>query len=96
MMAEGFAGIDITDVYLDDRCRDGCYAVVQGDAGVAVCAGVEYDAVAGEARLLQLVYQLAFHITLIIGDVHFRKLLSEDGQIVVKRRVAVDVGLTVA
>ena len=46
-------------------------AVVQGDAGVRVGTGVEYDAVEGESHLLHLVDHLTLYVALKVFQFHF-------------------------
>ena len=85
----------VGDVHLDDRTLQRTDAVVQGHAGVGVGSGIQYNTVVApkESRLLHLVDQFAFHVTLEIVDLHLWEPLAQFRQVVLERLRAIDARL---
>lgn len=90
LVAKGLALIEVADVHLDHRCRNGTDAVVQGDARVAVTTSIEHHTIAVKAHRLQLVDELALDIALEIIYLHVGELCTQGRQIALKRAVAID------
>ena len=101
MAAVLLAGIDVADVDLDDGRGDGGNGIVDGHAGVAVAAGVEDDAVGGEAHLMEAVDEFPLDVALVVDDFYVKELLpkavnhflhggmSIDGRLALARKVKV-------
>ena len=97
LVAEGLAGVDVADVDLDDRGRDGGHGVGDGNRGVGVAARVEHDAAVGvKAHGLQAVHNLPLDVALEDIDRVLRELPSQFLQVLVERAVAVHLGLAAA
>ena len=90
LVAKGLALIEVADVHLDHRCRNGTDAVVQGDARVAVAACIEHHTIAVKAHRLQLVDEFALDIALEIIYLHVGELCTQGRQIALKRAVAIN------
>ena len=64
MVAVFLAGEDVADMHFDGRCRNGSNGIVKGDAGVAVAAGIDYDAIGGKAHFVDVVDDFTLDVTL--------------------------------
>src|SRR5690606_4096853 len=63
-MSELLAGIDVGDVYLDNRCLDCTDGVMDRYRCVGVGSGVEDNTVISETHILNTSYYLPFYIRL--------------------------------
>ena len=90
MMTELFALVHVGDVHLNRGTLQRADAVLQGYARVGIGTGVEHYAVIGETHLLQLVYQLALDVALIVVNLHVGILGTQFGKILLKRTASVD------
>ena len=71
MVAEGFAAVDVAQMHFYDGYGDGANGVEQGDGGMCVGAGVEYDAIkACFIGAVELFDQMAFDVTLVVVEFH--------------------------
>ena len=77
LVAEGFAGVDVADVDLDDGSADGGNGVGDGHRRVGVAAGIEHDGAVVKAHLLQAVHDFALDVALEDVNRVLRKLLDE-------------------
>ena len=68
-MAEGLALVDIRQMDFDDRQVAGLQRVMDGDRGMRIGGGIEHDAAAPSARLLDPGDELALDIALPEVDV---------------------------
>jgi hypothetical protein len=93
VVAELLALVDIGDVYLYDRRRDGTDSIVEGDAGVGVGTRVEHNAVGRESHLMELVDEGALVVALEIGELHVGVLLAQFFKVCFKGASAVDARL---
>ena len=96
MMAELLALVDVGYVNLHNGAFQRTDAVLQGYAGVSIGAGIEDDAVvaAEESHLLHLVNQLTLDVALEIANLYVWIILLQLGQVLLKRRGAVDTRFT--
>lgn len=76
-MTELFSCVYITNMHFDYGATEAADAVVEGDTGVSVGTGIEYDAIVCEAYFLHFVYQFALDIALIIFQFDVGKALFE-------------------
>ncbi len=76
------------------RCFDSCDGVSQGDGGVSVSAGIDDDALVGEACLVNPVDQGTLGVALKIMENDTGVFLLEGFKILLERALAVNVRLT--
>ena len=76
-MTELFSCVYITNMHFYYGATEAAYAVVEGDAGVGVGAGIEHYAIVCEAYFLHFVYQFALDVALIIFQFDVGKALFE-------------------
>lgn len=91
-MAEGFAGGDVGEVYLNDRNVDGSDGVGNGNRGMGVSAGVKDNAGVGGRGGLDVVDEFAFEVRLEIVDGDVGVFGAEVSEVVFKGARAVEGG----
>lgn len=96
LVAERLTRVDVADVNLDHRGRDGGHGIGNGDRRVGVTAGVKDDAAVVKAHLLQAVHDFALDVALIDVDRVLRVALNQLLQVLVEGAVAIHLGLTQA
>ncbi len=96
LLAEIFAGVQITQVHLHHGRVDGGHGISQDHAGVGEPAGIQHDAVVAEAYFVQLVQYRTFVVGLKVRELQVREGFLQLGEKVVERAVAVDAGLAAA
>ena len=89
MMPVFLACKNVADVHLNGWCRYSLQSVVYGNAGVAVTAGIDDDAVVFESHLLYMVYYFALDIALEMADFNVRKFALELSDVFIHRGVAI-------
>ena len=89
-MTELFALVHVGDVHLNRGTLQRADAVLKGYARVGIGTRIEHYAVVGESHLLQLVYQLALDVALIVVNLHVGLLCAQFGKIFLKRTATVD------
>ena len=95
-VAEGFATVDVADVDFDHGGGNGGNGIGNGDRRVGVAAGIQDNAAIVKAHGLQAVYNLTLDVALIDIDIMLRELRCQFMQVLVKRAVAIHLGLTQA
>lgn len=84
VMAVGFAGEYVGYVYFHHGCGDAPNGVGNGNGGVCVGAGVEHNAVVGEACCVEFVDDFAFVVGLEIADFYRGAIGLQLFQVVLK------------
>lgn len=96
LVAERLTGVDVADVNLYHGGGDGRYGIGDGDRRVGVAASVEDDAAVVKTDGLQAVNDFALDVALIDVNRVLRELLNQFLQVLIKRAVAINLGLTQA
>lgn len=91
-MSVGLALGDVGDVHFYDGSGNEFDGICEGDGGVGICGGVEYDAVCGEADGLELVDESAFAIGLEVGEVELGEFRAQGLQVVFEGESSVEGG----
>jgi len=88
--AEFLALIDVADVHFDCGCAHTSQGIEDGDAGVCVGSGIEYDAVTVEANLVDHVDDFAFQVALEVVDAYLGESCTQFLQVVFPSAFAID------
>ena len=96
VVAELLALMHVGDMYLDYGRWHGLDGIVQRDARVRICSGIEDDAVDIEAYGVNAVDEVALVVALVVAYLHAGALAAQLREVVLERAVAIDLRFAAA
>ena len=95
MVAKGFAAVDVAQMHFYYGYGDGTNGVEQGDGGMCVGAGIEYDTIkACFVGAVELFDQMSFDVALVVVDLHIGVLCCKRSKTFLHRGRTIDARLT--